>query len=115
MCERAVEDEPEALEYVPDNLKTHMMCEKAIENEPYNLKVVPDHFKTQRICDKAVRDDSYSLQYVPDWFFTREGVAMWYNGSKYCDDEDNFFKWHDSYRKRKAQKASIKEGLMPIA
>ena len=30
------------------------------------------------------------------------------------DDEDNFFKWYDGYKKRKAQKASIREGLMPI-
>ena len=27
----------------------------------------------------------------------------------------NFFKWYDGYKKRKAQKASIKEDLMPIA
>ena len=26
-----------------------------------------------------------------------------------------FFKWYDGYKKRKAQKASIKEDLMPIA
>ena len=27
------------------------------------------------------------------------------------DDEDHFFKWYDGYKKRKAQKASIKEVL----
>ena len=64
------------------------MCERAVENEPYNLKYVPDHFKTQGICDKAVRDDSSSLQYVPDWFVTRERVDMWYDDNKYCDDDD---------------------------
>ena len=42
------------------------------------------------------------------------GVAMWYDGSEYCDDEDNFFKWYDSYKKQKAQKASIEEELMPV-
>ena len=26
-----------------------------------------------------------------------------------------FFKWYDGYKKRKFQKASIKEGLLPIA
>ena len=31
------------------------------------------------------------------------------------DDEDNFFEWYDGYKKRKAQKASIKEELLPIA
>ena len=109
MCERAIEDEPETLEYVPNHFKTQTMCERAIENEPYSLKFVPDHFKTQEICDKAVRDDPYSLQYVPDWFVTREGVYMWYEGNEYCDDKDNFFKWYDSYKKRRTQKASIKE------
>ena len=69
------------------------------------------------MCNDAVRDDPYSLQYVPDWFVTRERVDMWYDDSEYCDDddEDNFFKWYDDYKKRKAQKASIKEELMPIA
>ena len=43
---------------------------------------------------------------------------MWYDDSEYCDDgddEDNFFKWYDRHKKRKAQKASVKEELMPIA
>ena len=31
------------------------------------------------------------------------------------DEEDSFFKWYDGYKKRKAQKASIKEELLPIA
>ena len=68
----------------------------------------------QEICDKAVEEDPYSLQYVPDWFVTREGVYMWYERGKYCDDKDNFFKWYDSYKKRRTQKASIKEELMPV-
>ena len=44
-------------------------------------------------------------------------VHMWYVDSKYCDDddEDNFFKCYDSYKKRKAQKALFKKELMPIA
>ena len=31
------------------------------------------------------------------------------------DDEDNFLKWYEVYKKRKIQKASIKEALAPIA
>ena len=40
-----------------------------------------------------------------------------YNGGHWQDDEDedNFFKWCYGYRKRKEQKARIKEDLMPIA
>ena len=51
MCEKAVEDEPEALEYVPNHFKTQEMCERAIENEPYSLKFVPDYFKAQEMCE----------------------------------------------------------------
>ena len=49
MCEKAVEDEPETLEYVPNHFKTQGMCEKAVENEPYSLKFVSDLFKTKEI------------------------------------------------------------------
>ena len=31
------------------------------------------------------------------------------------NDEDKFFEWYDGYKKRKAQKAKIKEELLPIA
>ena len=84
------------------------MCGGAVENEPYSLKFVPDHFKMQEICDKAVREDPYSLEFLPNWFVTREEVVMWYEGRF-------FFKWYDAYKKCKAQKAKIKEELMPIA
>ena len=43
---------------------------------------------------------------------------MWYD-DYYDDDgdndEDKFFEWYDGYKKRNAQKASIKKELMPIA
>ena len=99
----------------PWSFENQKDCEKTVEDEPENLRYIPDHFKTQQICDKAVKDDSSSLQFVPDCFVTREGLYMWY---EYCDDndnEDNLFKWYDCYKKRKVQKASIKEELLPIA
>ena len=140
MCEKAVEDESESLEFVPDHLKTQEMCERVVENEPdtlkfvpdylkaqwmsgraienksYNLKFIPDCPKTQGMCDKAVRGNPYSLQHVPDWFVTRELVAMWYDDSEHSDDdEDIFFKWFYDYKKRKIKKALINEELMPTA
>ena len=68
------------------------------------------------MCDEAVIDDSSSLQYVCDWFVTSDWVHMWYIDSEYCDydDEVNFFEWYNSYKKRKVQKASIKEEHLPI-
>ena len=105
------------------NLKTKGMCEKAVENEPDTLKFVPDHFKAKGMCDQAVKEDPYSLQFVPDWFVTREGVDMWHDDyynddgdywDNNDDDEDEFFEWYGGYKKRKAQKAKIKEELLPI-
>ena len=31
MCDKAVDDNPDALEFVPDQQKTHEMCDKAVE------------------------------------------------------------------------------------
>ena len=81
-----------------------------------------DRFKTQKMCDKAVKDDSSSFQFVPDWFVTREWVDIYYDdyydddGGHWDDDddEDNFLSG-DGYKKRKAQKALIKEEFLPIA
>ena len=47
MCEKAVEDEPKSLEYVPDHLKIEEICKEAVHREPYALGHVPDHLKTQ--------------------------------------------------------------------
>ena len=115
MCFKVLEKCLHPMRFIPDHLKAQEMCNKAVEEDPLALRVIPDQCKTQGMCDKAVRDDSSSLQYIPDWFVSRDGVDMGYDDSEYCDDEDNFFKWYDRYKKRKAQKASIKEELMPIA
>ena len=83
---------------------------------------IPDRFKTQEMCDQAVNEDSFSLQFVPDWFVTRDWMWMWYDdyydddGDHWDDDnDDKFSEWYDGYKKRKEQKARIKEELLPIA
>ena len=47
---------------------------------------------------------------VHDWFVTQQQLKIlqydWYN--------NDLIEWYDEYKKRKAQKASIKEELMPI-
>ena len=83
---------------------------------------IPDCFKTQEMCDKAVKNDPSFLEFVTDWLVRRECMWMWYEVYYYDDadhwdnenDEDKFFEWYDGYKK-KAQKASIKEELLPIA
>ena len=61
MCIKAVEGEPETLEYVPDHLKTEEMCKEVVRREPYGLLYVPDHFKTQEMWTKATEKDLWQL------------------------------------------------------
>ena len=65
------------------------------------------------MCDWAVDKEPHSLAFVPDWFVTKEQIGLWHD-SKYCDD-DKLIEWSDGYKKRKAQKARIKEELIRIA
>ena len=109
-------NKPAVFFLVPDCFITQEMYIKAVEVDPWQLKDVPDHLTTQEMCDKAVRKCSSLLMHVPDWFVTRELVYMWYDDIEYCDDndEDNFFTLDHDYQKRKAEKASVKEELLPI-
>ena len=108
MCEKAIEDELDTLEFVLDHLKTEG-CVKG----PYTLEFVPDHAKTQGMCDKAVRDGPFSLQFVSDWFVTQGQIKLWFDDDYYHDD-DRLIKWYEDHKKRKAQNAKIKDDLMPI-
>ena len=94
--------------FIPDYVNTQGMWEKALKNDPYNLKLVADHFKTQKMCNKTVKDEPSSLQYIPDWFVTRDQIQIWDDDDNFCDD-DEIIEWCNGYKKRKAQKASIKE------
>ena len=76
------------------------------------LLFVPDHLKTQGTCERAVEKGPYSLEFVPDWFVMQGQVKVWHDHN-YNDDE--IIEWYDGYQKRKAQKAKIKDELMPIA
>ena len=51
------------------------------------------------------------LRYIPDWFLTQKQLKQC--GCYY--DDDGYIEWYDGYQKRKVQKASIKEELLPIA
>ena len=77
------------------------MCERAVEEKPCVLKFVPDPLKTQKRCDAAVEKDPWLVKYVPDWFITKEHHRVCHG--------------RRGREKRKAQKAKIKEELLPIA
>ena len=79
------------------------------------LEAVPDCFKTREVCDKAMRKSPSSLMYVPDWFVTQQQIKMWHDDDEYCDDDDELIEWCNGYKNQKAQKAKIKDELMPVA
>ena len=89
------------------------MRKKTLEVDPCQLNDIPDYLKKQKMCDKAVKDDPSSLQFVPDWFVTQEQIDIWYDDDYWYHD-DELMEWYEGYKKRKAQKAKIKEELIPI-
>ena len=114
MCLYAVCRESYTLQYVPDHFRTQEMYSKAVDAWPWLLKSIPDHLKTQKMYDKAVMDYLLHLQFIPDWFVKQQQIDVWYDDTYYCND-DTMIEWYNGYQKRKAQKAKIKEELMPIA
>ena len=114
MCDDAVSNNPAVLFLVPDRFKTEDMCIKVFEIDPWSLYDIPDNLKKQEMCNKAVEDDPSSLQYVPDWFVTQQLLSVWFDDGHWYHDDD-IIEWYNGYKKRKAQKAKIKEELLPIA
>ena len=142
MCNKAIAEDPWILTDVPDYLKTQEMCDKVVEEDPYTLRFFPISLKTQNMCERAVEKDPYALEYVFMDLITQEmcnkGVKIWpwlliYVPHHYMrlqemwgEDyshvvtpipwgyDDKLIGWRNGYEKRKAQKAEIKEKLMPI-
>ena len=106
--ERAAEDEPCTLE-APGHLNTLEMCEKAFERNPQSLMYIPNRYKTQGMCNEVAQ--------VPDWFVLQCHLKSLDKYKGFCINYlyDEIIKWQNGYQKRKAQKAKIKEELLPIA
>ena len=110
MCNEAVQRAPWTLVWVSAWLLTQQMCNEAVQSYPWTLEHVPDQYKTQEMCNEAVQREPEVLEHVLDWFVTLQ--KMWYEE---FDDDDELITWRDAYMKCKAQKAKIKEELMPVA
>ena len=114
MCNEAMRNNPATLFLIPDHFKTQKLCDKAIEIDPWQLNDVPDCLTMQDMCDKVVRDDAFSLVCVPDWFLMQEEVKIWHDTDDWYEDGE-IIEWYKRHKKCKAQKAKIKEELLPIA
>ena len=110
MCIKILEKNPRLLWYVPDQFKTQRTCERALWLSSSFLQLVPDQYVKQEVCADAVRDEPFSLQYVPDWFLTQQQIKIWHDDDYYCN-YDKFIRWYNGCKKRKPQKAKIKDEL----
>ena len=97
--------------FITDHFKTQKMYNKEMDMEPRFLPLVAARLKTQEMCEKAVEKYPWLLKHFLDWFVTRQEAKLW---DDHCID-DGYIKWYNDYQKRKAQKAKIKEELLPIA
>ena len=50
----------------PINIRLIKMCNKAVDDNPSTIKYVPDIYKTQEMSDKAVDEYSITLEFAPD-------------------------------------------------
>lgn len=67
ICMAAVERNGYALEFVPEDKKTHELCLSAVNGFiGYALKYVPESMKTENICRIAVENVGDALEYVPE-------------------------------------------------
>ena len=89
------------------------MCKEAVRREPWSLEYVPDQYKTQEMCGKPVEKDLCLLEYALDWFVTHQKIKIWHDND-YHSNDDRLIEWYKGYQKRKAQKAKIKEELLPV-
>ena len=96
----------------PEQFKTQELCNKAFDRSHSSFVYIPDCFKTQEMCsDKFYFSDE--VDDIPDWFITLEMIEIVSRPCcASCDDE--FDEWFNGYNERKAQKAQIKDELIPI-
>ena len=114
MCQQAIGGNPLCLEYIPYHLKTQEMCDETVDIEPHSLEFVSDQYKAGGMCERVIEKKSWLLKYFPDWFVTQQQIKLRHDDAYYyCND--NYLICYDGYKKQKAQKASIKEELLPIA
>ena len=90
-CNKAVDNYPHALEFVPGCYKAQRMCYKAFDTHLSTIKFVPECFMTQDMCDKAVNRCFFVFDSLLDWYKTQEmcdrNISENPSLMVYCSDE----------------------------
>ena len=66
MCNQAVENYADALEYVPNCHKTNKICNRSVDIYLSAIKFLPEGFETQEKCYKAVNACAFVFDSIPD-------------------------------------------------
>ena len=64
MCDKAVDNYPHALEFVPEFYKLEKMCDKAVDTHPSTIEFVPECYKTQKAKEIKIKLN-FKLNIVP--------------------------------------------------
>ena len=67
ICNKAVENYPHTLHFVPECYKTKKkMCNKAVNTYPSTIKLIPECFMTQKMCGKAINRCFFAFDFISD-------------------------------------------------
>ena len=54
MCNKAVDDYPNSLDFLPECYKTQNVCDKAVDSPPSAIQFIPEYYKAQEMCHNVV-------------------------------------------------------------
>ena len=104
MCKQPVSKKLWYLEYVSEQFITQEMCTDSVKRNACMFIYVPEQLKNREMSEFVVKKYAWLFQFVPDCFISAEMLE------KFQDDG-----WLEAYKHRKAQKAKIKEEVLPVA
>ena len=72
MCNKAVNTDASAIQFISDRDKTQEMCVKTVDSYCFLFGSVTDWYKTQKMCYKVISNDPFMLKYCLDWYKTHK-------------------------------------------
>ena len=66
MCNKAVDNYPHLLEFVPNCFNTQKMCNKTLNTYLSPIPFVTDQYKTQKMCVKPLDTGPFVFDSVPN-------------------------------------------------
>jgi hypothetical protein len=76
MCLEAVQKYGNALQHIPEKLKTDNLCFWAVSNHGRALQFVPENMKTDQLCHVAVGNHCDAIDFVPEKMRTHKILTL---------------------------------------